>query len=106
MPQVLRYENGQQYEPHWDYFFDTSNIKNGGNRWATVLMYLTDVEEGGETGAPHLLAHWGVGTAWGAHRTLAGWAKPSAGINVPAGWAPHFMQLAAHRLLANVRAAR
>ena len=35
------------------YFFDTANVKNGGNRWATVLMYLTDVEEGGETGAGH-----------------------------------------------------
>ena len=37
------------------YFFDTANVKNGGNRWATVLMYLTDVEEGGETGAGRVL---------------------------------------------------
>ena len=31
-------------------FLPQQNVKNGGNRWATVLMYLTDVEEGGETG--------------------------------------------------------
>ncbi|KAI7835426.1 hypothetical protein COHA_010673 [Chlorella ohadii] len=52
--QVLRYENGQQYEPHWDYFFDESNVKNGGNRWATVLMYLVEPEEGGETVFPNV----------------------------------------------------
>ncbi|KAG6511510.1 probable prolyl 4-hydroxylase 3 [Zingiber officinale] len=47
--QVLHYEVGQKYEPHFDYFFDEYNIKNGGQRMATVLMYLSDVEEGGET---------------------------------------------------------
>ncbi|KAG6704735.1 hypothetical protein I3842_07G147600 [Carya illinoinensis] len=47
--QVLHYEVGQKYEPHFDYFLDEFNTKNGGQRIATVLMYLSDVEEGGET---------------------------------------------------------
>ncbi|XP_010266901.1 PREDICTED: probable prolyl 4-hydroxylase 3 [Nelumbo nucifera] len=51
--QILRYELGQMYEPHYDYFVDEFNTKNGGNRMATVLMYLSDVEEGGETVFPN-----------------------------------------------------
>ncbi|KAK3224406.1 hypothetical protein Dsin_011431 [Dipteronia sinensis] len=50
--QVLHYEPGQKYEPHYDYFMDEFNTKNGGQRMATVLMYLSDVEEGGETVFP------------------------------------------------------
>nr|GMC65864.1 probable prolyl 4-hydroxylase 10 [Ipomoea batatas] len=50
--QVLHYEVGQKYEPHYDYFADEFNIKNGGQRVATLLMYLSDVEEGGETVFP------------------------------------------------------
>ncbi|XP_027361059.1 probable prolyl 4-hydroxylase 10 [Abrus precatorius] len=50
--QVLHYEVGQKYEPHYDYFLDEFNTKNGGQRIATLLMYLTDVEEGGETVFP------------------------------------------------------
>lgn len=50
--QVLHYEVGQKYEPHFDYFLDEFNTKNGGQRMATVLMYLSDVEEGGETVFP------------------------------------------------------
>lgn len=50
--QVLRYEPGQKYEPHYDYFVDKVNIARGGHRIATVLMYLTDVEKGGETVFP------------------------------------------------------
>ncbi|KAL8515464.1 hypothetical protein ACS0TY_014235 [Phlomoides rotata] len=50
--QVLRYEPGQQYEPHFDYFVDKVNILRGGHRVATVLMYLSDVEKGGETVFP------------------------------------------------------
>ncbi|CAG7884959.1 unnamed protein product, partial [Brassica rapa] len=50
--QVLHYEEGQKYEPHYDYFVDEFNTKNGGQRMATMLMYLTDVEEGGETVFP------------------------------------------------------
>ncbi|KAL6782723.1 PFH16 [Auxenochlorella protothecoides x Auxenochlorella symbiontica] len=51
--QVLRYENGQEYKPHFDYFFHEAGTDNGGNRLATVLMYLSDVEEGGETVFPN-----------------------------------------------------
>ncbi|XP_076936438.1 putative prolyl 4-hydroxylase 10 isoform X2 [Bidens hawaiensis] len=50
--QVLHYEVGQKYEPHYDYFQDEFNTRNGGQRMATVLMYLSDVEEGGETVFP------------------------------------------------------
>lgn len=47
--QVLRYNDGEKYDAHFDYFFDNSSTTNGGNRYATVLAYLSDVEEGGET---------------------------------------------------------
>ncbi|XP_010935631.1 probable prolyl 4-hydroxylase 3 [Elaeis guineensis] len=50
--QVLHYGVGQKYEPHFDYFLDEFNTKNGGQRMATLLMYLSDVEEGGETVFP------------------------------------------------------
>ncbi|KAB5547930.1 hypothetical protein DKX38_011336 [Salix brachista] len=50
--QILHYEVGQKYEPHFDYFMDDYNTENGGQRVATVLMYLSDVEEGGETVFP------------------------------------------------------
>jgi prolyl 4-hydroxylase len=35
--------------PLQDYFFHKEGVNNGGNRYATVLTYLNDVEEGGET---------------------------------------------------------
>lgn len=40
--QVLRYQDGQKYEPHHDYFYDPVNARpeNGGQRIVTVLMYL------------------------------------------------------------------
>ncbi|XP_059670251.1 probable prolyl 4-hydroxylase 7 isoform X2 [Cornus florida] len=50
--QVLRYELGQKYEPHFDYFHDKVNLELGGHRIATVLMYLSDVKRGGETVFP------------------------------------------------------
>ncbi|GMI78564.1 hypothetical protein like AT1G20270 [Hibiscus trionum] len=49
--QVLHYEVGQKYDPHFDYFLDSFNIRKG-QRMATMLMYLSDVEEGGETVFP------------------------------------------------------
>lgn len=50
--QVLHYQKGQKYEGHYDYFHDTVNTKNGGQRIATLLMYLSDVDSGGETVFP------------------------------------------------------
>ena len=54
--QILRYDKSQKYDGHYDYFFDKAGIQNGGNRYATVLMYLSDVEEGGETVFPNIPA--------------------------------------------------
>ncbi|CAI5967289.1 unnamed protein product [Closterium sp. NIES-64] len=51
--QILKYEIGQKYEAHFDYFFDSVNTQMGGHRVATVLMYLTTVEAGGETVFPN-----------------------------------------------------
>ncbi|GAV91910.1 2OG-FeII_Oxy_3 domain-containing protein [Cephalotus follicularis] len=47
--QILHYEHGQKYEPHFDFFHDKNNQQLGGHRVATVLMYLSTVEKGGET---------------------------------------------------------
>nr|2JIJ_A Chain A, PROLYL-4 HYDROXYLASE [Chlamydomonas reinhardtii]2JIJ_B Chain B, PROLYL-4 HYDROXYLASE [Chlamydomonas reinhardtii]2JIJ_C Chain C, PROLYL-4 HYDROXYLASE [Chlamydomonas reinhardtii] len=53
--QVLHYHDGQKYEPHYDYFHDPVNAgpEHGGQRVVTMLMYLTTVEEGGETVLPN-----------------------------------------------------
>ena len=77
--QVLRYEKTQKYDAHWDYFFHKDGISNGGNRFATVLMYLTDVEEGGETVFPNIPAPGGenVGFSECARHHLA--ARPRKG---------------------------
>jgi prolyl 4-hydroxylase len=50
--QILRYGDGQKYDAHFDYFQDEENVKKGGQRIATALLYLSDVEEGGETVFP------------------------------------------------------
>ncbi|WP_432360476.1 2OG-Fe(II) oxygenase [Sporosarcina sp. UB5] len=50
--QILRYTPGQQYKAHHDFFSSTSNVAN--NRISTLVMYLNDVEEGGETYFPEL----------------------------------------------------
>lgn len=50
--QILRYQPGQFYKPHHDYFSDEFNVKRGGQRVATLLMYLNEEMQGGETYFP------------------------------------------------------
>ncbi|QED47812.1 2OG-Fe(II) oxygenase [Cytobacillus dafuensis] len=53
--QVLNYELGEEYKAHFDYFPSGQiQLENGGQRIATFLMYLNDVEEGGETIFPKI----------------------------------------------------
>ncbi|KGX90421.1 2OG-Fe(II) oxygenase [Pontibacillus marinus] len=47
--QILHYKPGQEYKPHYDYFKQSEN-----NRISTLILYLNDVEEGGETLFPNL----------------------------------------------------
>lgn len=71
-----------QYDGHYDYFFDTQNTANGGNRWSTCLMFLTDVEEGGET-----VGAGPTGVPWGL-RALRGPTLPLAARNIHMQAAP------------------
>ncbi|PIA35869.1 hypothetical protein AQUCO_03400037v1 [Aquilegia coerulea] len=74
--QVLRYEKDQYYRPHNDYFSDTINLKRGGQRIATMLMYLTDNVEGGETYFPMA----GTGECRCGNKTVKGMSvKPIKG---------------------------
>ena len=55
--QILNYQVGERYLPHYDYFSPSDpgskkHLEQGGQRIATILMYLNNVEEGGETVFP------------------------------------------------------
>lgn len=55
--QVLRYRPGAEYKPHYDYFDPAQPgtptiLKRGGQRVATVVMYLNTPERGGATVFP------------------------------------------------------
>ncbi|KAM7250061.1 hypothetical protein ACFE04_021944 [Oxalis oulophora] len=49
---VLRYENGQKYDSHYDAFDPSEYGPQKSQRVATFILYLSDVEEGGETMFP------------------------------------------------------
>jgi prolyl 4-hydroxylase len=57
--QVLHYEPGGEYKPHYDYF-DPAHPGNqevlaqGGQRIATLIMYLNNVSRGGSTVFPEI----------------------------------------------------
>ncbi|CAN0906631.1 Probable prolyl 4-hydroxylase 9 [Linum grandiflorum] len=50
---VLRYEIGQKYDSHYDAFIPTEYGPQESQRVASFLLYLTNVEEGGETMFPY-----------------------------------------------------
>lgn len=55
--QVLQYRPGAEYKPHYDYFDPTEPgtaniVRRGGQRVATVVMYLNDPVRGGGTTFP------------------------------------------------------
>jgi len=52
--QVLHYRHGGEYRPHFDYFpldhkGTARHLQHGGQRVATLIVYLNDVQSGGET---------------------------------------------------------
>lgn len=55
--QVLRYEAGHEYRAHFDWFDPdqsgpAKHLAHGGQRMASIVMYLNDVEQGGGTAFP------------------------------------------------------
>ncbi|QFZ83682.1 MULTISPECIES: 2OG-Fe(II) oxygenase [Variovorax] len=57
--QILRYAPGAQYRPHYDYFDPhepgtPTILKRGGQRVATLVMYLQEPEQGGATTFPDI----------------------------------------------------
>jgi len=57
--QILKYEPGQEYRPHFDWFDpnqpgSAKQLLRGGQRLGTFVLYLTDVEAGGSTVFPTL----------------------------------------------------
>ena len=57
--QVLRYESGNEYRPHFDWFTPDlpgprKHMERGGQRVATIIMYLSEVEQGGATSFPNI----------------------------------------------------
>ncbi|RYF40819.1 MAG: 2-oxoglutarate-dependent dioxygenase, partial [Comamonadaceae bacterium] len=55
--QILHYRPGAEYKPHYDYFDPVEPgtptiLKRGGQRVATIVMYLGEPEKGGGTTFP------------------------------------------------------
>lgn len=57
--QVMRYGIGAEYQPHYDYFDvsqrgEAAYLVHGGQRVASLVIYLNDVDAGGETVFPQV----------------------------------------------------
>ena len=52
--QIVKYEVGQEFKGHYDWFENNYSHKINDQRQYTIFVYLNDVEEGGETYFPKL----------------------------------------------------
>ena len=87
--QVLRYTKGQQYGAHYDSAY---NNKDAGphHRLATFYMYLSDVEEGGETAFPEKSVWYDPAMGVAADPTFSACAKGNVAAKPKAGDAALF----------------
>ncbi len=53
--QVVHYKKGEEYTPHHDFISPSINDRHQPSRFATLLIYLNDVEGGGETRFPRAM---------------------------------------------------
>jgi len=75
---VLRYEIGQKYNCHYDVFNPEEYGPQKSQRVASVLLYLSDVEEGGETMFPFENSQ-NIGTGYDYKKCIGLKVKPRQG---------------------------
>jgi prolyl 4-hydroxylase len=56
--QVVRYRKGEEYTPHHDFVSPPINDRFQATRFATLLIYLNTVTEGGETRFPRAVNNY------------------------------------------------
>ncbi|KAL3925401.1 MAG: hypothetical protein SGILL_000437 [Bacillariaceae sp.] len=56
--QIVRYRKGEEYTPHHDTVVPSINDRFQGSRYATLLIYLNSVTDGGETRFPRAVSNY------------------------------------------------
>jgi prolyl 4-hydroxylase len=56
--QIVRYRKGEEYTPHHDFVSPSINDRFQATRFATLLIYLNTVDEGGETRFPRAINNY------------------------------------------------
>ena len=107
--QILRYEVGQEYKPHYDYVDPTQPgaapfLARGGQRVASLVMYLNTPQDGGGTNFPdvglEIAAHQGCAVYFSYDRPHPMTRSRHGGMPVRAGekWvATKWLREAEHR---------
>ena len=90
--QILHYQPGEQYEPHVDWFYPEQHgyaavTAHGGQRIASVVIYLNTPEAGGGTHFPHAGLTVTATRGWAVYFAYEGGDQTSlhAGLPVDAG---------------------